>query len=864
MAAKENFSDIIAEADQRNRSWREKLEWVSSFLEKEKAGPDVEQLVYLSIYLRFISTGRITACEDGRHFRPSHHARTAQRIENSLADITGPANAFIIRKIYPYLPSYDSIFLRAEPLTRIRDIAHRNDIPQDLKNELKHTLQNKLHRCAGPEDLATSEAILRKITAPTAHYSSPFVEEFRVFHEELKEFFNALSLEERLETMVKKSETEDVNLIRKFLHAKNTRDSSIEYELAALEVLTRLRHRFLARALSEKGSLAQEFMLADIGLEDFAFMLLSSLINGVDRQELQWTHVLGALSLAVANLRLSSIGPEECSAIESGLEALRPIFDVSDREHLLLLKASLDRCLRLSHEYTDTVLALFPARVEALGRKLGVPGDAIRFFAEGDIRGNLVFQLSKLVAGLLKHIRSLAGLPPWDILVTGKVTARLICAYRMDDLRPQHNEQIIALLEHVEGDEEIPDFVPGIILAHELPHLSHLGVRARQGRVVFVACGDKEQFIELKKLAGERVCLEVTPEAVSLGISSDSSGLERPLTLKKTVRTPEVQLSFGLSLLELKNVTASNGGGKANAARLLEEISHDPGSGFLTPHGIVVPFGTMEGLMRSRQVDDTEYRDLRNKLDGLPAPAFEDTLKRLRGLILQLTVPKELVTNIRQRSGQDKKLMVRSSANCEDLRELAGAGLYDSVANVSSSDLADALLKVWASLWTKRAGLSRKQAGIPQDKACMALLIQQIIMPEYSFIMHTVNPLNQDPDEVYVELAVGLGETLASGSEKGTPYRMVCSKKTGETRMLSFANFSNAVWPDEAGGTFRKTVDYSKAALSVAPALRKTLGRRLSSIGRFVQDSLGLPQDIEGVITGDDIFLVQARPQQGL
>jgi hypothetical protein len=30
-----------------------------------------------------------------------------------------------------------------------RDIAHRNDIPQDLKNEIKHTLQNKLHRSAG-------------------------------------------------------------------------------------------------------------------------------------------------------------------------------------------------------------------------------------------------------------------------------------------------------------------------------------------------------------------------------------------------------------------------------------------------------------------------------------------------------------------------------------------------------------------------------------------------------------------------------------------------------------------------------------------------------------------------------------------
>lgn len=44
---------------------------------------------------------------------------------------------------------------RSDPLlivrggTPCRDIAHRNDIPKDLKDEIKHTLQNKLHRSAG-------------------------------------------------------------------------------------------------------------------------------------------------------------------------------------------------------------------------------------------------------------------------------------------------------------------------------------------------------------------------------------------------------------------------------------------------------------------------------------------------------------------------------------------------------------------------------------------------------------------------------------------------------------------------------------------------------------------------------------------
>lgn len=40
-----------------------------------------------------------------------------------------------------------------------------NDIPKDLKAEIKHTLQNKLHRNAGPEDLHTTEAMLARVTA---------------------------------------------------------------------------------------------------------------------------------------------------------------------------------------------------------------------------------------------------------------------------------------------------------------------------------------------------------------------------------------------------------------------------------------------------------------------------------------------------------------------------------------------------------------------------------------------------------------------------------------------------------------------------------------------------------------------------
>ena len=862
----EDIVKIIVDANHKCQSWREKLDWVRSVITDETFTPNDEYLIYLTIYLRFIGTGEIVCIEDGRHFRPCHHAKSAFQIEERLKDITTPSNAAIIRKIYPWLPSHDSAFITAEPLTRIRDIAHRNDIPKELKNEIKHSLQNKLHRCAGPEDLVTSAALLERITAPGAAYSSPFMEQFRIFHEELKEFFNAHSLENLLRTIINKGETEDTELIIRFLTVKENGEDTPDHLVIVLELLTELRSRFLKSAETEIGSTAQQFRLADIGLEDFAFVLLSWIINRIDcmpENGAYWELTLYALSMTVRNLFLSGIDPEECGAIEQELNALRQDFDAADREIVLRLKATLDRSRRLCNGYTDGILALFAERVEKLGQSLGIADHAIKVFCDGDIRNNLVFQLSKILSALIKKIRKIADLSPWEALATGRTDGCLVAAERLSDLTGPYAEQIVALLNKADGDEEIPEGVGGIILGHEMPHLSHIGVRARQKGVVFCVCEDGDRFVQMEHLVGKQVKLIVTADAVSLEISSNCMNLDAKLIKPQSVQVQKVSLDADKRLLALEHVTVSNGGGKAESTRRLEEISRRCGSGFKTPPGVVVPFGVMEDAIQALPESISLYRRLVSGLNLKPQHDFTESLQQLRNLIGQLKVNIEIINGISEKFGINVRLMVRSSANCEDLKEMAGAGLYDSFANVSLSGVEHAIAKVWASLWTKQAAVSRRQAGIPYDRAGMAVLIQQMLTPELSFIMHTVNPVNCDSGEIYIELAVGMGETLASGAVRGSPYRMVCNKSTDEMRMIAFANFSHAIWPDKAEGLFSKIVDYSGIAISMNAELRKTLGNRLADIGRFVEEAFGQPQDIEGVVIGDDIYLVQSRPQTG-
>ena len=75
--------------------------------------------------------------------------------------------------------------------------------------------------------------------------------------------------------------------------------------------------------------------------------------------------------------------------------------------------------------------------------------------------------------------------------------------------------------------------------------------------------------------------------------------------------------------------------------------------------------------------------------------------------------------------------------------------------------------------------LEHCRAGVLQADATMAVLIQEQLKPEYSFILHTQSPVSADEDALYAELAAGLGETLASGT-RGSPWRISVSHSTGE------------------------------------------------------------------------------------
>ena len=131
----------------------------------------------------------------------------------------------------------------------------------------------------------------------------------------------------------------------------------------------------------------------------------------------------------------------------------------------------------------------------------------------------------------------------------------------------------------------------------------------------------------------------------------------------------------------------------------------------------------------------------------------------------------------------DRMLRFRSSSNAEDSLEFSGAGLYDSVSGCLADDLdgdeegpsrcdpsesrehtaAEALARVWASLWNAAAYEEREWYGIDHRRAAMAVLVDPRIDDELANVVaFTGNPTVSTDDRYLVNAQVGDLDVVSS------------------------------------------------------------------------------------------------------
>ena len=529
------------------------------------------------------------------------------------------------------------------------------------------------------------------------------------------------------------------------------------------------------------------------------------------------------------------------------------------------------------------------AHVGGIGRGLNVDDHAAKVFVEAEIRASVVFQLSRILTAASKSVKKAMNAPPWTALQPGTASGTLVTyetiGALLNDIKKHKDHRIVAFLDNAEGDEDIPPEVAGIVLGHELPLLSHLGVRARQQGVVF-ACSDGTEAYE--SLKSSMTALWQKPATIEVSLSGQvivRAGASSPLRtgadgvaaagahvpMRATIDLSSSADLSKTSVVACAAATEATCGAKCAAAReILGLVEKCGGADFVAPPGCALPFGVMVKAAKPTWAKYTEAADAfdAQATDGVSADRLAADMRAF--IAKKWAVSGDLVADIQKHfPTKDAKVMVRSSANCEDLQKVSGAGLYDSIANVDVSDadaLRNAVSLVWQSLWTKRAALSRRASGFKHSDAAMAVLVQQMVPADLSFIAFSANPISRDPDQVYVEMCVGMGETLASAAQPGTPYRFTYDKSTKAVAVLAVSSFSKALVPP-SGNSFdldEIVIDYSTIPLHTDPVFRDDLVSRIAKAVSALADARGCEQDVEGVILLEGaeavLHIVQTRP----
>ena len=286
-------------------------------------------------------------------------------------------------------------------------------------------------------------------------------------------------------------------------------------------------------------------------------------------------------------------------------------------------------------------------------------------------------------------------------------------------------------------------------------------------------------------------------------------------------------------------------------------------SASLASRGLKIPAGLCVTTdVYRRFIDEFGLRErimmelARKKLEDMRWEEIWDAALRIRTLFLKERIApdllRELIENLATAFGS-RPVVVRSSAPGEDSALVSFAGLHDSFVNVSGAEaITEKIRLVWASLWSDRALLYRKELHLNVEESTIAVLIQELVLGEVSGVGFGRNPVNDD--QAVIEAVWGLNEGLVDGRVE--PDRWILDRGSG--RILSHipARRSEAVFPGEQGTELR--------ALEARLAEKAPLdGNGVESIFRMInplEETLGSPPDFEWTLKDGELFVLQARP----
>ncbi len=870
------LADEIIQAEMGQNSWTlmHRFNLCHDLLENHNE--DRDSFATLFTWLRY-SALRQLDWQRNYNTQPRDLSHAQDRLTLKLADLYRCRNESrdIIRLIFSTLG-------RGGEGQKIRDeilnIMHRHHI-KEVSNHFMEEWHQKLHNNTTPDDIVICEGYLEFLRSNgdlSRFYDT--LREKGVTKERLESFERPIVTSPDFVHGIKDGLIHDFEHFLKILkstHSGSDLESSINAARYLLDeemgghLWSILHQRFddhtqlpdlvnkitavrrkLGELLSGDGNRERlrDIIYLDLALEETVRLVIEGNIHSYPDKDQQ----VDLISMTLENLCLSFESTElvACFHHWKKLKGM-PRFS---QDWSLHSKSVLDRIGRVIGAFSDDYYHLFQPKAEFLGNAFKAESWIMSLFSEEIIRGRLAFVLSMLTHHLEPVLRTHAKLGDWQVINPGEASGKVEV---VDTLRSIQGKSFygptVVVADKVTGDEEPPPNVRAIITPDTVDLVSHIAVRTRNAHLLFATCYDKACIDSLKSHSGHTLTLKVLATGdITFEKVDNETHSEEPQKRVKVKKIPSPPFSsYAIHSGQFNDTVV--GGKSNNLVRLhgkLPEWIHLPDS-------VALPFGVFDKVL-SLAINNKvagAYKQLLSDVENDP----EKTLPEIRKIILTLTPPKELFSDL-------LRVMDNSTLKSQD-------------------EAWTCIKQVWASRWNDRAYASRKSRSIPHNNIDMAVLIQRVVPAEYAFVIHTHNPFTNDCDELYAEVVLGLGESLVS-NYPGRALSFTNRKGSSDPALLAYPGKgtglvgSGYIFRSDSNGEDlegyagaglydslmlpkpeKVTLRYEDEPLLWDIEFRKDMLNSITEMGMIIEKVTRSPQDIEGAYVDGKYYLLQTRPQ---
>jgi pyruvate,water dikinase len=322
--------------------------------------------------------------------------------------------------------------------------------------------------------------------------------------------------------------------------------------------------------------------------------------------------------------------------------------------------------------------------------------------------------------------------------------------------------------------------------------------------------------------------------------------------LERSPRSPGAPLAVAMTEAGREQIDLL-GAKMANLAEVRNRI------GLRVPDGFVITTRAFDQLLAHNRLGDRIVSKLALGVDA----DLETTSEEIRALVLKAEIPPQLRAEMAQsveqlvaQVGHPVRLAVRSSAVGED-EHVTSAGQYLTLINVEPSGLPAGYLEVLASLYHPNAITYRRQRGLREEDARMAVGCIELVDAVAAGVMFTRDPWRSEEPRVLVDAVWGQGSSAVDGAGEPDHFAVAQGERPRVVEHIVVDKARRRV-PSAGGGWTEIELPPDERT---RPCLSDEQLVELARMARALEDHFGAPQDVEWALDPDGrLWVLQSRP----